>query len=178
MVGRLIGHRPGRPNALKCRLQSIAAANHCRGKRSGGWHNRCCERGHCRPTGDSHDDGGGPVEAKWDFYRTHAYYPYHDLIEAAYAEPQLRMLFPYSSTWILNLSRCIRYPFSMDVPCIRPVGTGKFEVRRTPNMPAGPSVITVADSAEDAVALVAANLPENCGPAIDGTIEDLRRLGS
>lgn len=90
------------------------------------------------------------------------------------AHPQLRVLFPFTSVTVLHLSRCTRYQFSLDVPCVVPDGTGRFEVMRTPNMVTGPRMIGVSVTAAEAVALIAAHLPERCGPAIDGTAENLR----
>ncbi|MFE3060824.1 DUF6193 family natural product biosynthesis protein [Nocardia sp. NPDC059239] len=125
-------------------------------------------------TGSS--DEGITVAAQWDLLRNHEYYRFLDkgLIEAVCAHPQLRVLFPFTSVTILHLSRCTRYPFSLDVPCVVRKGTGQYEVLRTPNMPTGPRIVGVTETAAEAVALIASHLPAGCGPAIDGTAEDLR----
>ncbi|GAB3203450.1 DUF6193 family natural product biosynthesis protein [Nocardia tengchongensis] len=122
--------------------------------------------------------GGNSVAAQWDLLRNdETYYRRfldHDLVEAVYAHPQLGVLFPFTSVTVLHLSRCTRYPFSFDVPCVVPDFTGTFKVMRTHNMVTGPKMIGVGVTAAEAVTLIAAHLPEGCGPAIDGTAEDLR----
>ncbi|MFC9440413.1 DUF6193 family natural product biosynthesis protein [Nocardia sp. NPDC057030] len=122
-----------------------------------------------RAQADEHD----PVAARWAFLRTQRPDLDHRLIEAAYAQPRLRMLFPATSvSTTLILSRCTRYPFSFDVPSVCSTG-GKYYVLRGRYMPEGPKTIAVVDMAEDAVALAVAHLPEGCGPAIIGTYQDL-----
>ncbi|MFI6288634.1 DUF6193 family natural product biosynthesis protein [Streptomyces sp. NPDC051018] len=97
----------------------------------------------------------------------------HGLIEAAYAEPELRVLFPYQSHESLHFSRCTRYPYTHDVPAIVPVD-GKYRViGRTARSPHRPVDIGWADNPRDAVALVLARLPPGCGPAVVGTADDL-----
>ncbi|PBC81271.1 hypothetical protein SAMN05428945_4203 [Streptomyces sp. 2224.1] len=97
-------------------------------------------------------------------------------VEAAYADPLLRMLFPMISHGSLHFSRCIKFPWTNDVPSIYPAAGEGFRVVRM-NEPVGSSrqMVGDADSAEGAVALVVANLPSGCGPAIDGTADDLDR---
>lgn len=101
-------------------------------------------------------DDGNSVAAQWDLLRTdQTYYGRfldHGLVEAVFAHPRLRALFPFTSVTVLHLSRCTRYPFSFDVPCVASDGTGRFDVMRTPNMPAGPRMIGVGVTAAAAVA--------------------------
>ena len=44
----------------------------------------------------------------------------HDIVEAAYAAPALRALYPMISHGSLQFSRCTHYPFSNDVPSLFP----------------------------------------------------------
>jgi hypothetical protein len=97
----------------------------------------------------------------------------HDLIEAAYAQPQLRALFPYHSHRTLAFSRCTRFPYTRDVPVITPLN-GSYRVTGwKTRSPRGSADIGEANSPQEAIALVLAHLPHNCGPAIDGTADDL-----
>ncbi|MEV0371090.1 DUF6193 family natural product biosynthesis protein [Streptomyces sp. NPDC050636] len=100
----------------------------------------------------------------------------HAMVEAAYANPRLRMLFPNISHGSLHFSRCIKFPWTNDVPSIYPRSGGGFRVVRM-NEPVGSNhqLAGDADSAEDAAALVVAHLPPCCGPAIDGTADDLNQ---
>ncbi|WP_328546331.1 DUF6193 family natural product biosynthesis protein [Streptomyces platensis] len=97
-------------------------------------------------------------------------------VEAAYAHPLLRALFPLISHGSLHFSRCTAFPWTNDVPAVYPRSGGGFRVVRM-NEPVGSSRQTVgdADSAEEAVALVVAHLPPGCGPAVDGTADDLHQ---
>ncbi|WP_406481255.1 DUF6193 family natural product biosynthesis protein [Streptomyces platensis] len=125
------------------------------------------------PLAEAHERGDA-VEAQWTSYRhTTARHIDHELIEAAYAQPQLRALFPFHSHRTLNFSRCTGFPYTHDIPVITPAN-GSYRVTwwhtRSPH---GPADIGEADIPDDAVALVIALLPHNCGPAVAGTAEDL-----
>jgi len=91
------------------------------------------------------------------------------LVEAAHAEPKLSLLYPFTSHWTLKFSTCTRYPYSRNVPFIEPLSDGRLRV----HAPTGRHIIKVADTAEQAVGLVVANLPAGCGPAVAGTVSDL-----
>jgi hypothetical protein len=96
---------------------------------------------------------------------------------AAAEQPALRMLFPYTSHNVLCFSRCTGYPYTQDLPEIEPTGTGSYRVwdgGTNPNVRGGR---LLADGVElrEAVATVVAAVPDNCGPAIAGTAEDLNR---
>lgn len=122
---------------------------------------------------------GTAVEAKWTIYRqTAASHVDHDLIEAAYAQQQLRALFPLHSHKSLILSRCTGYPHTRDVPVVTPVN-GRYLVTswktRSPHEPAD---IGEVDNPHDAVALVVAHLPPECGPAVASTATDLDKPDS
>ncbi|WP_107440576.1 DUF6193 family natural product biosynthesis protein [Streptomyces sp. SAT1] len=125
------------------------------------------------PLAEAHERGDA-VEAQWASYRhTTARHVDHELIEAAYTQPQLRALFPFHSHRTLNFSRCTGFPHTHDIPVITPAN-GSYRVTwwhtRSPH---GPADIGEADTPDDAVALVVAHLPHNCGPAAAGTAEDL-----
>ncbi|MFD8692921.1 DUF6193 family natural product biosynthesis protein [Streptomyces sp. NPDC059651] len=117
---------------------------------------------------------GTAAEARWaDYRRTAARFVDRDLIEASYAQPQLRALFPFHSHRSLTFSRCTGFPYTHDAPVVTPVN-GRYRVTwwKT-RSPRGPADIGEADNLRDAVALVVAHLPSGCGPAVAGTAHDL-----
>ncbi|MEW1638143.1 DUF6193 family natural product biosynthesis protein [Streptomyces sp. NPDC093801] len=125
------------------------------------------------PLAEAHERGDA-VEAQWTRYRhTAARHVDHELIEAAYARPRLRALFPFHSHLTLNFSRCTGFPYTHDIPVITPAN-GSYRVTwwhtRSPD---GPADIGEVGTPDDAVALVVGLLPDNCGPAVAGTAEDL-----
>ncbi|MFC9943088.1 DUF6193 family natural product biosynthesis protein [Streptomyces pratensis] len=91
------------------------------------------------------------------------------MLRAAYAEPRLRELFPKVSHGALYFSRCIHYPRTMDVGTLLRRAGGGFMVHRRSDG----SILGEPETVEEAVALIVANLPAGCGPAIDGSAEDL-----
>ncbi|MEV4255134.1 DUF6193 family natural product biosynthesis protein [Spirillospora sp. NPDC049652] len=120
---------------------------------------------------------GDAVEAEWASYRTTAAaHIDHDLIEAAYARPQLRALFPFHSHRTLNFSRCTGFPYTHDIPVVSPLSDGTYRVTwaRSSDGPA----ITEVDNPYDAITAVIAHLPDNCGPAVAGTADDLAESDS
>ncbi|MEV0623945.1 DUF6193 family natural product biosynthesis protein [Nonomuraea sp. NPDC050404] len=128
------------------------------------------------PVAEAHERGEA-VEATWAIYRTaSARHVDHDLIEAAYAEPRLRALFPFHSHRTLHFSRCTGFPYTHDLPVIDPRPDGTYRVvwwhDRSPDGP----IIREADTPHDAVALIIAYLPDRVGPAVVGTANDLDSL--
>ncbi len=113
---------------------------------------------------------GDPVETQWKMYRE-ARSPYidHALIEAAYARPRLRMLFPYTSHEELHLSRCTRFPFTRDLPAVVPVRGGSYRVI----WPGRQLDIGHTRTPSEAVDLVENHLPNDCRPAVDATAAEL-----
>jgi hypothetical protein len=74
---------------------------------------------------------GDAVQAQWALYRrTPASHVDHDLIEAAYAQPPLRALFPFHSHRTLHFSRCTGSPYTLDIPAITPQPNGKYLITR------------------------------------------------
>ncbi|MER6248932.1 DUF6193 family natural product biosynthesis protein [Streptomyces griseorubiginosus] len=119
-----------------------------------------------------------PVAAKWQVvWDMDANLIDTALVEAAYANPALRALFPLVSHGSLQFSRCTRFPWSHDLPSIFPHGERHFRVRRLyePNG-SGREHIGGPVAADEAVELVASHLPAGCGPAVDGTPDDLESL--
>ncbi|MFE9463878.1 DUF6193 family natural product biosynthesis protein [Streptomyces virginiae] len=90
------------------------------------------------------------------------YPPVVPLLEAAYAHPRLRRLFPFTSHYSLNLSSCTEHPYLVQVPSVDPMADGRFRVRSVRSA----HVIGWADTAGEAVALVAAHIPPGLGPAV------------
>ncbi|MEE1756381.1 DUF6193 family natural product biosynthesis protein [Streptomyces sp. SP18CS02] len=86
-----------------------------------------------------------------------------------YANPRLRELYPVVSHGTLLLSRCIHFPWTHDVGTLHKQAGGGYRVRRGSDR----TVLGVAETVREAVDLIAANLPAGCGPAIDGTADDL-----
>jgi hypothetical protein len=120
---------------------------------------------------------GNPTQVKWEILqRSDGRLIDRDLIEAAYDQPALRVLFPFSSHRSLNLSRCTRYPYSDDLPVIYPLPGHRFTAFWGPNSPYGTGHIADSGTAAEAVAIMLAHLPAGCGPAIDGTADDLDEL--
>lgn len=120
-----------------------------------------------------------PVAAKWQVVRDmDAGLIDKSLVEAAYANPALRALFPLVTHGSLQFSRCTRFPWSQDLPSIFPYdGERYFRVRRLHEpCGSGREQIGGAVTADEAVELVASRLPPGCGPALDGTPDDLESL--
>ena len=57
------------------------------------------------------------VEAGWQIVRDDGRVRV-ELLEAAYAEPRLRRLFPWTGMGELHFSRCSEWPWTWDVPYI------------------------------------------------------------
>ncbi|TRO57401.1 MULTISPECIES: DUF6193 family natural product biosynthesis protein [unclassified Streptomyces] len=90
----------------------------------------------------------------------------HDIVEAAYANPVLRSLFPLISHGSLQFSRCTRSPWSYDVPSLSPQLGGGWRALRAHKGRDIPD--RHAQTPEEAVAFVVEGLPDGCGPAVEG----------
>ncbi|MER6597472.1 DUF6193 family natural product biosynthesis protein [Streptomyces parvus] len=84
---------------------------------------------------------------------------------AAYRHPALRELWPMVSHGVLYLSRCTQWPWTSDVGTAYPLAKGGYRVRRDSDN----TLLGEVDTMEEAYELIAATLPEGCGPAVDGT---------
>lgn len=117
---------------------------------------------------EAHERGPAEaVQARWNLERgmsDDGPDGFKDLLEAAYAEPKLRQLYPLSSHWTLHFSRSTGYARLRDVPFVDPISGGRYRINATTG-----DVIGEADTAQQAVAMVVAALPPSCGPATVGT---------
>jgi hypothetical protein len=96
--------------------------------------------------------------------------PLLPLVSAIRVHPVLGKLSAFRSLWFLCLNRCTKYPFSDDYPAIRPGDDGLIEVY------VHPWTLVGSGDATEAVRLLVEHLPPDCGPAIDGDVDDLRRI--
>jgi len=94
------------------------------------------------------------------------------LIRAAKEHPELRQLFPFTSLHSLRFSRTTGWPFTNDCPFATPIGNGRFRAYPATDRE-GVGVPIGEGDADEVVAMLVANLPPNCGPAVDGTEDDL-----
>lgn len=92
-----------------------------------------------------------------------------ELLDAAYAEPRLRQLFPWTGMGELHFSRCTEWPWAWEVPYIQPAAEGEYWV----SGPLRSESVGPAATAQQAVTMVVDRLPPNCGPALVGTREEL-----
>ncbi|MFJ4873335.1 DUF6193 family natural product biosynthesis protein [Streptomyces sp. NPDC088757] len=85
------------------------------------------------------------------------------VMQAAHAEPRLRVLFPFPSHGCLTFQWNSQFPWSNDLPFLAGSGT-----LCSVYGPLCSSVLGEGLTPEEAAALVAADLPADCGPAFDG----------
>ncbi|WP_232265666.1 DUF6193 family natural product biosynthesis protein [Streptomyces pactum] len=112
--------------------------------------------------------GRDPVTAGWQAVRDDGRIR-PELLEAAWAEPRLRRLFPWTGMGELHFSRCTQPRWTWDIPYIRPGASGGYLV-------CGPlrgETVGPATTPREAIAMVVERLPPNCGPAFVGTPEEL-----
>lgn len=103
------------------------------------------------------------TESEWQHLRTEAgeldWPSYHALIEAAYAEPALRCLYPFTSHWALQFSPSTR-PGLTDVPmCLN----AHWDKPYTVSASYMGEVLTETTTAEEAVAATVRHLPPAAG---------------
>jgi hypothetical protein len=124
---------------------------------------------------------GDPVQltaSEWQHMRTEAseadWPEYQELIEAAYAEPTLRALYPFTSHWTLRFSASTRPYLTTLPPCLSaPRGGGRYTV--TAHF--GGEVIAEADAADEAVATFMHHMPDSLGPVTLGAAPRDDRAG-
>ncbi|MFJ6085832.1 DUF6193 family natural product biosynthesis protein [Streptomyces sp. NPDC092369] len=109
------------------------------------------------------------VAAQWERLKekaadTPAFPEFGRLVEAAYAEPRLRQLFPFTSHWTVAFSSCTDRPYHDEIAIAPQYGGGPYLVLRHPNS----GMLGEAATVEEAVALALAHLPESSGPAVAG----------
>lgn len=127
-----------------------------------------------RPTGRFEVPDLDPArltESEWQGLRQEAAgleYPwapaYRSLVEAAYAEPALRALYPFTSHWALRFSTATRPALKVAGPCLTAGGDGVFGVGR--GSAAGD--LGRFATAREAVARAVAHLPPGPGPVTLG----------
>lgn len=93
------------------------------------------------------------------------------LIRAASRHRELRQLFPFTSLYSLRFSRTTGWPFTNDCPFAIPIGDGRFRAYVATDREEASNVLGEGD-ADEVAAILVANLPPNCGPAVDGTADD------
>ncbi|MEV8099299.1 DUF6193 family natural product biosynthesis protein [Streptomyces sp. TLI_235] len=108
------------------------------------------------------------VEAGWQKVRADGRVR-PELFEAAYAEPLLRQLFPWTGMGELHFSRCTEQRWTWDIPYIQPAAEGEYWV----SGPLRSESVGPAETPAQAVAMVVERLPPGCGPAFVGTPEEL-----
>lgn len=124
------------------------------------------------PSASHAHENGGEVEQKWQSLLEslpEMYPELNDFVQEASQRPRLRQLFPYTSLNTFCFSRCTGYPYTKDLPIVVPVKENAYEVISRDGKALG------SGNANWAANIVEANLPENCGPAVTGTAEDLEK---
>ncbi|MFE4449636.1 DUF6193 family natural product biosynthesis protein [Streptomyces sp. NPDC056796] len=110
------------------------------------------------------------VAAEWSAVLSYGFDSIDPVVpRTAYAHPSLRQLFPMVSHGVLYLSRCTQWPWTRDVGTAYPLVKGGYRVRRESDK----TLLGEVDTVEEAYELIAANLPDGCGPAVDGTPDDV-----
>lgn len=89
------------------------------------------------------------------------------LIQAASQQAKLRQLFPFTSMNSLHFSRTTGYPFTSDCPFAIPIGDDRFRAYSSGGEPIGEGNV------DEVIAMLIANLPVDCGPAVNSAAEDL-----
>jgi hypothetical protein len=108
------------------------------------------------------------------------------VIQAARKRPDLRQLFPFTSLNNLCFSRTTGFPYTDDCPHTMSTGDGCYRAysakykleKRTYNGSdwMGKVYEVIGEgSAEEVIEMLVMNLPPNCGPAVNGTADDLIR---
>ena len=93
------------------------------------------------------------------------------IAEALYAEPVLRGFFPFPSHGEFSLLSSTADPFREELPRVVPAGDGLWDVvLKGDALPVrgASGVLGTGLGPSDAAALVAASVPEGCGPAVEG----------
>jgi hypothetical protein len=110
------------------------------------------------------------VASEWQHLRleaselSHSWAPaYRSLVEAAFAEPTLRSLYPFTSHWVLRFSATTRPHLTPTGPCLTANSDGTYGVGRHFAAPD----LGVFPTARGAVALAVRQLSRGPGPAND-----------
>lgn len=108
------------------------------------------------------------VEAAWQDVRDDGRVPI-ELLDAAYAQPRLRQLFVWTGMGELHFSRCTEKRWTWDIPYLARAKEGGYRV----DGPLRNESVGLAETPEQAIAMVLDRLPTGCGPAFVGTPEEL-----
>lgn len=118
------------------------------------------------------------TESEWQSMRTEAgeqdWPAYHALVEAAYAEPGLRGLYPFTSHWALRFSTTTRPRLTIAGPCILADDVDRYTVSEGFT---GSGVLAQATTAQEAVAAAVRHLPSGLGPVTSGAFHDENQRG-
>ncbi|MEV6399793.1 DUF6193 family natural product biosynthesis protein [Streptomyces sp. NPDC051907] len=121
-----------------------------------------------------HCDPAHLTESEWQHLRTEAGEQnspaHHALVEAAYAEPALRGLYPFTSHWALRFSTTTRPQLTIAGPCVI-AGYDKQGYMVSEGF-AGEGVLARAATAQEAVAAAVRHLPRGLGPVTFGAFPD------
>lgn len=117
---------------------------------------------------DTTTSGRALVEAGWQKVRDDGRVR-PELLEAAYAEPRLQQLFPWTGMGELHFSRCTEQRWTWDIPYIQPAADGGYLV----SGPLRSETVGPAATPQEAIAMVVERLPPNSGPAFVGAPEEL-----
>jgi hypothetical protein len=105
------------------------------------------------------------IAAEWQYMLKDAqqsdWPEYLALIEAAYAEPKLRVLYPYTSHWALNFS-ATPYPFTPSFATLVASRGGDYTVKEWWNGPALAQVTTP----NEAISIAVDRIPEGLGQGV------------
>ncbi|WP_327687284.1 DUF6193 family natural product biosynthesis protein [Streptomyces sp. NBC_00467] len=111
------------------------------------------------------------TESEWQHLRTEASTQerpaYAALVEAAYAEPALRALYPFTSHWALRFSTTTRPYLSIVGPCLLADDIEQYTVSRGIT---GSGLIALAATAQEAAAAAVRELPSSLGPVTSGAV--------
>ncbi|MBK3565727.1 DUF6193 family natural product biosynthesis protein [Streptomyces sp. MBT62] len=91
-----------------------------------------------------------------------------ELAEALYAQPVLRVFFPWPSHGRFSLLSSTADPFHNELPQVIPTMDGLWDVVAERSAQTSSRVLGARLSAGEAAALVAANIPAGSGPAVEG----------
>lgn len=91
-----------------------------------------------------------------------------ELAEALYAQPALRVFFPWPSHGQFSLLSSTADPFHEELPRVIPTIDGLWNVVAQGSSQTPSRVLGTGLSADEAAALVAANIPAGSGPAVEG----------
>ncbi|MFJ5972910.1 DUF6193 family natural product biosynthesis protein [Streptomyces sp. NPDC093060] len=82
----------------------------------------------------------------------------HELVEAAFEQPRLRVLSPGRSMHWVSFSRRAAPPICRDLPQVMPFGDGRYHVRFVDGR------LQEVDSAAEAVEVIVDSLPDDAVP--------------